>query len=219
MSDLTPGNSPERVTLQGQYCRLEPLQPAHTPALYAATSGEGAEERYRYVFSHAPADEAELATWVADAAISEEFLYSAVIDQKTGLCGGRQSLMRIRPEHRSIEIGAVMWGRGVARTRIATEAVYLTARYVFEDLGYRRFEWKCNNLNAPSKRAAIRFGFSFEGISRQDSIVKGKNRDTAWFSMLDSEWPELKSIYETWLAPKNFDANGAAKTSLATTRD
>lgn len=218
MSDFTQGSPPERLTLNGQYCRLEPITPSHAPALFSAISGDGAEDRYRYVFSSPPKTVADLLTWANTESEAKDHLCFALIDQASGNCGGHQSLMRIRPEHRSIEIGAVMWGRGIARTRIATEAVYLFATYVFEQLEYRRFEWKCNNLNTASRNAAVRFGFKFEGVFRQDMIIKDQNRDTAWFSILDSEWSELKSIYQAWLDPSNFDAEGKAKTSLATAR-
>ena len=122
--------------------------------------------------------------------------------------------MRIVPEHGVIEIGNVYWGRGIARTRLATEALYLFARYVFDELGYRRFEWKCNDRNEPSKAAALRFGFEFEGVFRQHMIVKGESRDTAWFAMLDGDWPALKAEYERWLAPDNFDEAGNQKSRL-----
>ena len=123
-------------------------------------------------------------------------------------------MMRIEPQHGVIEIGYVYWGPAISRTRVATEALYLFARHVFEDLGYRRFEWKCNNHNEPSKAAAQRFGFTFEGIFRQHMIVKGENRDTAWFSMLDGEWPKLKAGFERWLDPSNFDEAGQQRSRL-----
>ena len=139
-----------------------------------------------------PADtEAFRALDVKAAAGADDPLFFAVIDKATGRAEGRQALMRIDPVHGAIEIGHVLWGPAIARTRVATEALYLSARYVFDDLGYRRFEWKCNDRNQPSKRAALRFGFAFEGVFRQHMVVKGRNRDTAWFSMLDSEWPGL----------------------------
>ena len=134
----------------------------------------------------------------------------------TGRAGGWQQLMRIVPEHRVIEVGYVYWGPTIARTRLATEAIYLTARHVFETLGYRRFEWKCNALNQASRRAALRFGFVFEGIFRQHMIARGQNRDTAWFAMLDGDWPRLKAEYERWLEPENFDAAGGQRTKLST---
>jgi RimJ/RimL family protein N-acetyltransferase len=126
--------------------------------------------------------------------------------------------MEIRPAMRVIEVGHIVYSAALQRTPLATEAQYLLARYVFETLGYRRYEWKCNALNAPSRHAAERFGFTYEGIFRQHLIVKGRNRDTAWFSMLDSEWPSRKAAFESWLSPDNFDAEGRQKHSLAALR-
>ena len=123
--------------------------------------------------------------------------------------------MRVDATHRVIEVGNILYTPAMQRTIGATEAQYLFARYVFDDLGYRRYEWKCNDLNAPSKRAALRLGFAFEGVFRQHMIVKGRNRDTAWFSMLDSEWPARRAAFERWLAPENFDAAGRQKISLS----
>ena len=122
--------------------------------------------------------------------------------------------MRIVPEHGVIEVGSIMWGPDIARTRRATEALFLFARHVFDDLGYRRFEWKCNARNAPSRRAAERFGFTYEGTFRQHMIVKGDNRDTAWFAMLDGDWPRLQAGYQRWLAPENFDDDGRQRGQL-----
>jgi RimJ/RimL family protein N-acetyltransferase len=205
---------PQRIAHEGRYVRLEPIGEKHVPALYDAASAPGAEDRFRYLFNYAPASEADLAAWVEVAAAKDDPLLFAVLDRDTGLCGGYQALMRIVPEHGVIEIGSIMWGPGIARTRKATEALYLFARYVFDDLGYRRFEWKCNALNAPSRRAAERFGFTFEGIFRQHMIVKGNSRDTAWFAMLDNDWPRLRAEYERWLDPSNFEADGTQKTRL-----
>ncbi len=122
--------------------------------------------------------------------------------------------MRIDRTHGVIEIGNILWGPAIARTRVATEALFLTATYVFETLGYRRFEWKCDDENEPSKRAAMRFGFSFEGVFRQHMVVKGRNRDTAWFAMLDADWPRIRRSFEAWLARENFDADGRQLTRL-----
>lgn len=141
-------------------------------------------------------------------------MFWAVVDKTSSCASGWQSFMRIEPAHGVIEIGAILWGPAIARTRIATEALYLFAAHVFEDLGYRRFEWKCHNDNEPSKRAACRFGFTYEGLFRQHMVAKGANRDTAWFSMLDGEWPALKAAYEAWLAPGNFDEAGRQKVRL-----
>ena len=136
---------------------------------------------------------------------STDPLFFAVIDNASGRAVGYQTFMRIDAANRVIEVGNILYTPAMQRTAGATEAQYLFARYVFEELGYRRYEWKCNALNAPSRRAAERFGFTFEGIFRQHMIVKGRNRDTAWFAMLDSEWPARKAAYERWLTPENFD--------------
>jgi RimJ/RimL family protein N-acetyltransferase len=214
MSVLPALGRPQRSVLEGRYVRLEPLGPEHAADLWAASSDAGAAERYRYLFEPAPASAAEVEAWVHRVHTGDDPLVFAVVDRVTGRAGGRQSLMRIVPEHGVIEIGGIYWGPGVARTRLATEAVYLFACHIFEDLGYRRFEWKCNAANAASKRAAERFGFSFEGVFRQHMIQKGENRDTAWFAMLDGEWPARKAGFERWLDASNFDAEGRQKTPL-----
>jgi len=201
-----PSARPARVALGGRYARLEPLQAAHAPDLFEASTGPGAEARFAYLFDLTPATPAEMAAWVAKAAGGDDPLFFAVIDLASGRAAGRQALMRITPEHGVIEIGNILWGPAMSRTRVATEALFLAARHVFEDLGYRRFEWKCNDLNEPSKAAARRFGFAYEGLFRQHMWVKGRNRDTAWFAMLDTEWPRIKAAFERWLAPENFDA-------------
>src|SRR5262249_19481041 len=152
---------------------------------------------------------------LAAKARSEDPLFSAYIDNATGRAVGLGSFMRIEVKNRVIEVGSLMFGRAMQRTRVSTEAMYLMAKYAFEDLGYRRYEWKCNVLNEPSKATAKRLGFTFEGIFRQHMIVKGKNRDTAWFAMLDREWPARKAEFERWLAPENFDEAGVQKTRLA----
>ena len=205
---------PERVSLDGRYALLEPLDPArHGADLFAAAQAPGAEDRFRYLFEEAPGDAAAFKGWIDKAAVGTDPFFYAVIDKKTGRAEGRQSLMRIDTVHGVIEIGNILWGPAIARSRVATEALYLFARHAF-DLGYRRFEWKCNNLNEPSKRAAERFGFSFEGIFRQHMVVKGKNRDTAWFAIIDRDWPRLKAGYEAWLSPENFDDAGQQRRKL-----
>ncbi len=209
MSGPRPATPPGRAVLEGRYARIEPLGPSHAADLHAAVE----PERFTYL-QQAPADASELARWVDDAMGSTERLYHAVIDRATGRAEGRFAFMGIVPENGVIEFGAVYWGPRIARTRIATEALYLSARHVFETLGYRRFEWKCNNANEPSKRAAERFGFTYEGLFRQHMIFRGENRDTAWYSMLDSEWPTRKAGFERWLAEANFDVDGNQKTPL-----
>ncbi|QDZ12469.1 GNAT family N-acetyltransferase [Devosia ginsengisoli] len=208
-------SAPERIVLEGRYARLEPIGLQHAADIYAASIGEGVPERYRWLFSHAPQSVGDTEAWIAAANAGPD-RYVAVIDKATGKAHGHQGWMRIFPDHASIEIGGVYWGPAIARTRIATEALYLFARHAFDDLGYRRFEWKCNNRNEGSKAAARRFGFQYEGLFRQDRIVKGENRDTAWFSIIDGEWPALRAEYERWLAPENFDADGMQRTKLGT---
>ncbi len=213
LSDWSPPPRPRRAPLLGRYARLEPLRADHAEALFDAASAEGAPDRFRWLFEEPPQDRAAMAGWVAGAAASEDPLFFAVIEAATGRVLGRQALMRIDPGHGVIEIGNIMWGPALQRTRMATEAVYLLARHVFE-LGYRRFEWKCNALNAPSRRAALRFGFRAEGVFRQHMVVKGASRDTAWFAMTDGDWRALRPGYEAWLSPANFDGAGHQKMRL-----
>src|SRR4051812_15375659 len=215
MSDIQPAKSPpQRVTLEGRYTRLEPIGPQHVDELFAAASVTDANQRFAYLPSYPPESVEVLRRWIDGQQGVADPIVFAVVDKATGRAGGWQQLMRIVPEHGVIELGYVYWGPAIARTRVATEALFLHARYVFDELGYRRFEWKCNNSNAPSKAAAERFGFKYEGIFRQHMIVKGQNRDTAWFAMLDGDWPRLKTEYERWLAPENFDAAGMQKSAL-----
>jgi RimJ/RimL family protein N-acetyltransferase len=146
---------------------------------------------------------------------SADPFFFAIVDNVTGVSVGQASYLRIEPTHRVIEVGGIMFTPSLQRSCGATEAMYLMARHAFEDLGYRRYEWKCNALNEPSRRAALRLGFVFEGVFRQHMIIKGCNRDTAWFSMLDSEWPRRRASFEQWLAPSNFDPTGRQKLSLS----
>ena len=216
LSGWTPRPRPTAEVIEGRWCRLERLDPArHGDTLFEASAAPGAEERFRYLYEPQPASRAEFDTWMERASAGDDPRFYAVIDGATGRAEGRQSLMRITPEHGVIEIGNILWGPAIARTRMATEALFLFARYAFDALGYRRFEWKCNAANEPSRRAALRFGFSFEGVFRQHMVVKGKNRDTAWFAMTDRDWPAIRSGFERWLDPSNFDAGGRQRLSLA----
>lgn len=215
MSPRPALSAPERIVLTGRYVRLEPFAPHHAADLWHISSMPGAPERFRWLLSAPPQTLAEQEERIAAANAGPD-RYVAVVEHASGKVLGQQAWLRIRPEHGSIEIGAVHWGLPMARSRLATEALYLFARHAFDDLGYRRFEWKCNNANEGSKAAATRFGFTFEGVFRQDMIVKGQSRDTAWFSMLDGEWPALRAEYERWLAPDNFDAMGQQKSRLET---
>lgn len=203
-----PRPKPEALVLQGRYARLEPLQAQHADGLYAACSGAENRSRFDYLFDYPPENVTDIERWIASVSAADDKLYFAVIDQESGTCEGRQALMRIAPEHGNVEIGGIYWGPTIARTRVATEACYLHMCYAFDTLGYRRFEWKCNDLNSASKKAALRFGFEPEGVFRQHMMLKGQNRDTAWFSIIDSEWPEVKVAFECWLAPENFDEQG-----------
>jgi len=221
VTDLTqwkPCPLPQRVPLEGAWCRLEPLEAArHGDQLFEASMAPGADARFRYLFE-SPCDRVEFDRWLARAVAADDPLAFAVIDRASGRCEGRQTLMRITPEHGVIEIGSILWGPAISRSRVATEALYLFARYAFETLGYRRFEWKCNSLNAPSIHAAGRFGFRYEGQFRQHMVVKGANRDTHWFSMIDTEWPVLRAAFDRWLAPENFDAQGRQRATLESFR-
>jgi RimJ/RimL family protein N-acetyltransferase len=168
-----------------------------------------------YLFEGPFPDRAAFDVHLQRMAASEDPMFFAILDRASGRAVGYASYMRIEPTHRVIEVGSILYTPVLQHTAGATEAMYLMARHVFEDLGYRRYEWKCNALNAPSRRAALRFGFTFEGIFRQHMVVKGRNRDTAWFSMLDSEWPARKASFERWLDPANFGPDGRQKISLS----
>lgn len=206
---------PQRTVLDGRYARLEPLAiERHEIELLESAQEPGSENRFRYLSEDAPGDAAVFRSWIEKAAKSDDPLFFAVIDKKIGRAEGRQALMRIDPVHGVIEIGSILWGPAIARTRVTTEALYLFAQYVFDTLGYRRFEWKCNDLNEPSRRAAERFGFTFEGIFRQHMVAKGANRNTAWFAMTDGDWSLAKKGYQAWLAPENFLDDGRQKAGL-----
>src|SRR3989304_3989549 len=192
LTDWQPRRRPGRVTLEGRFCRLEPLDPVrHGDQLFAASMAPGAEDRFRYLFE-SPQDRPAFDGWLARAAASEDPMFFAVIDLSSQRCEGRQAFLRITPEHGVIEVGSIMWGPAIARTRTATESLFLFARYAFEELDYRRFEWKCNAHNEPSIRAARRFGFIYEGTFRQHMVVKGQNRDTAWLARTESRGPPAR---------------------------
>ena len=214
--DGIPARRPARTTLPGRVVTLAPLDPqAHGAALYEGTCGEAGDRLWQYLFEGPFTDRAAFDVHLRRIATSEDPLFLAILDNASGRAVGYASYMRIELVHRVIEVGSILYTPRLQQTTLATEAMYLMARHVFEDLGYRRYEWKCNALNAPSRRAALRFGFRFEGVFRQHMIVKGKNRDTAWFSMLDSEWPVRKANFERWLDPSNFGADGRQKVALS----
>ena len=206
----SPTPRPGRDELRGAHVTLRPIDPADAPALYAATRDD--DSLWTYMGDGPYATAQAMHDALAIAAASEDPLYFAVVVD--GQVLGRTSYMRITPAQGVIEIGNIVFATALQRTTAATEAIYLMARHAFDDLGYRRLEWKCNALNAPSRRAADRFGFTFEGVFRHHMIVKGRNRDTAWFAMLEAEWPARKAAFERWLDPANFDAQGRQKQSL-----
>jgi RimJ/RimL family protein N-acetyltransferase len=211
--DAAPAQRPGPVTLQGRYGHLEKLQSEHAGDLWKAFAGH--DRIWTYISTDGPfATEAAFAPFIAKRAAANDPYAYAIIDT-TGHAVGYLTLLRIVPEHRVIEVGHVLYSPAVQRTPLGTETQYLLARYIFETLGYRRYEWKCDALNAASRRAALRYGFVYEGTFRQYMIAKGRNRDNAWFSMLDSEWPVRKANFERWLAPDNFGSDGRQKISLA----
>jgi RimJ/RimL family protein N-acetyltransferase len=200
LPDWTPPPWPGPVGLTGRYVRIEPLGPGHAAALYAANRADNAIWDY---LPYGPFAEEEYRRWVEEVAGRPDPLFFALIDRERGP-GGVASLMRINPDAGSIEVGHICLAPVMQRTRAASEAIFLFADWVFRE-GYRRFEWKCDALNARSRRAAERFGFSFEGVFRNHLIVKGRNRDTAWFAMTDGDWACLKPAWTAWLDPGNFE--------------
>lgn len=209
-----PVPRPERVTIRGASCSLEPLIEAHAADLIAAESDPSDPSSWTYM-SYGPfCTVSEYAQWIRDFASSEDPLFYAIRDHARDQVVGVASYLRISPEHASIEVGHIHYSPRLQRSRAASEAMFLMMRYAFE-LGYRRYEWKCHSLNAASRRAATRLGFTFEGIHRQALVVRGHNRDTAWYSILDSEWPARRVEFERWLADANFDADGRQRSSLS----
>jgi RimJ/RimL family protein N-acetyltransferase len=215
--DTTPAARPGPVTRKGRFGAVERLDAErHGVALWDAFQGR--PELWTYSSNGPFASAESFQEWVSQREALADPYYYAVVD-RAGRAIGVAALMEIRPAMRVVEVGHIIYGPALQRSALATEAQYLLARYVFEELGYRRYEWKCHALNAASRRAALRFGFVFEGIFRQHMIVKGRTRDTAWFSMLDSEWPRVRKAFEQWLEPMNFDAEERQRRRLADIRN
>jgi RimJ/RimL family protein N-acetyltransferase len=217
--DWSPRPFPPRTAIEGRFCRTEPLDPErHAAQLFAANSADRDGRNWTYLpygpFPTLPA----YREWLDAAARREDPQFHAVIDRQSGMAVGVASLMRIEPAVGVIEVGGINYSPRLQRKPAATEAMYLLMRRVFDELGYRRYEWKCDSLNAPSRAAAQRLGFRYEGMFRQATVYKGRNRDTCWFSILDSEWPPLRQAFEAWLDPVNFDAEGRQRASLASLR-
>ena len=212
--DAAPAARPEAVRLKGRFCRVEKLDVVgHAESLWMAIKGH--DDLWTYMGYGPFQDEMSFLRWIEDRSVLLDPFAYAVVDETSDRAVGIVTLMEIRPAMGVIEMGSIVYSPLLQRTAAATEAQYLMARYVFEELRYRRYEWKCNALNVPSRRAAERLGFTYEGTFRQHMIVKGRNRDTAWYAMTDGDWPAVKAAFEVWLKPDNFDARGAQKRGLA----
>ncbi len=208
-----PPRRPDAAALEGRYAVLERLDPRrHAADLFAANRADDAIWDYLPYGPFAEPD--RYREWVAHVAVSEDPFFYAIRNQGTGRAEGVASYLRITPESGSIEVGHINYAPAMQRTRAATEAMFLMMDWAF-GAGYRRYEWKCDALNRPSRRAAIRLGFSFEGVFRQAAVVKGRNRDTAWFAVIDKDWPLLRAAHAAWLDPANFDAAGGQRQSLS----
>ena len=212
----TPARTPRHEMLIGRYARLEPIDASrHATDLFELAHGTQGDPAIWVYMGYGPfADFATFQAWLIERAASSDPLFYAVIDSASGRAAGMASFLRMVPADGVIETGHIWFTPVLQDTRQATEAIFLMARYAFDTLGNRRFEWKCNARNAPSRRAADRFGFTFEGIFRQHMIVKGRNRDTAWYAMIDRDWPAIKAAFEAWLDPANFDSGGREKKKL-----
>lgn len=215
LPDWTPPPLPPRVTLAGHFCRLEPLDAGRHAADFHAASQLEPDQRHWTYLTYGPfATADDCKRWAELYAQRKDYLFHAIVDARSGKAAGVASYMRMDPGNGSIEVGGIKYTPLIARQPAATEAMYLMMKNAFA-LGYRRYEWKCDALNAPSRAAAQRLGFSYEGVFRQAVVHQGRNRDTAWYSIIDSEWPALQAAHEQWLAPDNFDAQGRQKTSLS----
>jgi RimJ/RimL family protein N-acetyltransferase len=210
---------PPRTTLVGRFCRLEPLNAkSHGVDLYAALTSAPDNRAWTYLFTEPFSSPQAFIVYLESMEISKDPIFFAVVDSKTQRAVGYLTLMRIDPTHGVVEVGNINYSPLVQRTPAATEAQYMLMKLVFDTLGYRRFEWKCDNLNAPSRSAALRLGFTFEGIFRQAMVYKGRSRDTAWFSIIDCEWHAVKAALETWLSSDNFEPDGSQCMSLVDIR-
>lgn len=209
LADWKGCERPHRKVFEGRFVRLEPLDATkHGDELYEAATQGDADGRFRWLPEKTPENRGAFQPWLEMAEQSEDPMYFAVIDLRIGKVAGRQTMMRMNPENGVAEIGHIHWGPAIQKTPATTEAFYLFASHLFDDLGYRRFEWKCNNRNEASKDAALRYGMTPEGVHRQLAVLKGENRDTAWYSLLDYEWPKAGEAMKRWLDVSNFDDKG-----------
>jgi len=214
VGDWAPPPPPRRERLEGRFCHLEPLNPArHAGALHAAMASEPDARGWTYLPYGPFGSSAEYRRWMDTACKTDDPLFFAIVERAGGEPVGLASYLRIAPGAGSIEVGHIRYSDRLKRRPAATEAMYLMMRRAFE-LGYRRYEWKCDALNAPSRAAAQRLGFSFEGVFRQATVYKGRSRDTAWYAAIDAEWPRLREAFEQWLDPANFDGDGRQRARL-----
>ncbi len=216
VNPLPPGSVPDLRPLPGRWIRLDPLHvERHAKSLYASIDGKDPEGKLWTYMPYGPfASEEVFTNWLREKQAARDPWFYAFVNRATGEALGMGAFMRVDAANGSIEIGNIWLSPALQRTREGTEAIYLMMRHCFDDLGMRRLEWKCDALNAPSRKSAARYGFSFEGIFRQHYIIKGRNRDTAWFSLLDGEWPTVRAGFEAWLDETNFDAGGTEKAKL-----
>jgi RimJ/RimL family protein N-acetyltransferase len=216
LPEWTPRPHPPRTVMMGRYCRVEPLDPArHARELFEANAEDPEGKNWTYLLVEPRKDFESYKRWLEEIAVTNDPVFFAIVDGESGKAAGVASFMRIDRGMGVVEVGHLNFSPRLQRTRAATESMFLMMRRAFEELGYRRYEWKCDSLNEPSRRAAERLGFRFEGIFRQAVVYKGRTRDTAWFSIIDSEWPELKKAFEQWLDPKNFDGQGRQRQRLS----
>ncbi|MGE0715216.1 MAG: GNAT family N-acetyltransferase [Alphaproteobacteria bacterium] len=215
-----PRPRPPRTPMVGRFCRVEPLDVArHAAELHEANGDDADGRNWTYLGIDAPPDLAAYRAWLEKMAAGDDPLFHAIVDSSTGKAVGVATLMRIDPPNGVIEVGNINYSPRLQRRPAATEAMFLMMRRVFDELGYRRYEWKCDSLNMPSRAAALRYGFRYEGTFLQAIVYKGRNRDTAWFSITDAEWPKVKAAFEQWLDPANFDAEGRQRVSLKSLTD
>ena len=216
LPNWTPRPAPARTPMEGRFCRMEPLDPGrHARELFEANGLDQDGRNWTYLSVGPFANFESYRGWLERMAKGDDPLFHTIIDKTTGKAVGVATFMRIDPPNGVIEVGHINYSPLLQRKPAATEAMFLMMRRAFDELGYRRYEWKCDSLNAPSRAAALRLGFQYEGQFRHAVVYKNRSRDTTWFSIIDSEWPALRGAYETWLAPENFDAAGRQKRKLS----
>ena len=219
MQDWTASKLPSRSGMSGQYCRLEPLDiKLHADDLYEAYGKDQDQGNWTYLPYGPFENKSDFVTWLDATSLGDDPLFYTVIDLKTNKAVGVATYLRINPKDGVIEVGHIHFSPLMQQTPLSTEAMYLMMRRVFCELGYRRYEWKCDSLNGPSRAAALRLGFEFEGVFRQLTMYKGRNRDTAWFSIIDKEWQRLETAFKAWLDPQNFNETGKQRSSLSSFR-